>query len=128
MMFSEILDNTNLQAMLGCYTSMTTEAMFGLFKNYLEPIYMHNNWDTKNQYYKTLNKLGVNDFIDKYLNVACLKVIDDYQIQNIRYVKYVAPNSKYIPENLRRELESQYDSVVVDWSCVGGQIRCKCNI
>ena len=128
MMYSELLENTKLQDMLGGYTGVTSEFMYGLFKNYLEPIYMNNEWSNKNKFYKTLDRMGLNAFIDRYLNVACLRIIDDYQIQNRRYVKYVAPNSKYIPERLRRELESLYDTVTVDWSCIGGQIRCECNM
>lgn len=128
MLYSELLENTKLQNMIGSYTGITPEIMFGLFKNYLEPIYMNNDWSSKGKYYKTLDKMGVNAFIDHYLNVACLRIIDDYQFQNKRYVKYVSPNSKYIPEKLQRELESIYDSVVVDWSYIGGQITCKCSI
>ena len=40
MLYSELLENTKLQDMLGGYTGVTSEYMFGLFKNYLEPIYM----------------------------------------------------------------------------------------
>ena len=125
MMYSELLKNTNIEKMLGGYTNMSNEVIYGLFVNYLEPIYMHNAWDSKEQYYKALDKLGVNAFIDKYLNVACLRLIDDVTLSTTRYVDYACPNTKYVPEKLARELKKIYDSVVVDWSFIGGQIHCK---
>ena len=33
MMYSELLENTKLQRMLGGYTGVTSEFMYGLFKN-----------------------------------------------------------------------------------------------
>lgn len=128
MMYVEILENTDLEKMLGTYTSISGEYMFGLFKKFLEPIYMSNAWDSKAQFYKTLNKLGVNNFIDRYINVSCLRVLDDYQIRDTRYVKFASPNSKYIPEHLQRELNEKFDTTCVNWSEIGGVIHCTCKV
>ena len=114
MNFAGLIRNTHLSDMVGAYTGVTTVTLSNLYKNYLKPIYEYRG-GSESEFYKEIDKLGVNAFIDTYLNFYCLEFIDaQNEDESWECVRYLAPNMSYIPEHLKTDLNRRYKKVFLD--------------
>ena len=97
--------------MVGAYTGVTIVTLNSLYKNYLKPIW-DNTKMSESEFYKEINSLGVNNFIDEYFNFHCLEV---FYIKNedesFECVQFISPNMGYIPERLHADLKRRYKNV-----------------
>ena len=114
MNFADLLRNTHLSDMVGAYTGVTTVTLHNLYKNYLKPIYDYRG-GSESEFYKEIDQLGVNDFIDKYFNFHCLELIDVLnEDESFESYVYLAPNMSYIPEHLKADLNRRFGYVHLD--------------
>ena len=114
MNFASLLKNTHLLDMIGTYTGVTTVTLCNLYKNYLKPIYDYRGW-SDSDFYKEIDMLGVNDFIDKYFNFHCLELVDVLnEDESFECAVYLAPNDSYIPERLQADLNCRYKKVFLN--------------
>ena len=122
MNFSSLLRNTHLSDMVGAYTGVTTVVLHNLYKSYLKPIYDYRG-GSESEFYKEIDQLGVNDFIDTYFNFYCLELIDvQNEDESFECEVYLAPNMSYIPEHLQADLNRRYKKVFLNKN--KGTIEC----
>ena len=114
MQYQELLRNTHLLDMVGPYTGVTVVTLHNLYKNYLKPIYDYRG-GSESEFYREIDQLGVNDFIDKYFNFHCLEFIDVLnEGESFECEVYLAPNMSYIPHHLQTDLNHRYKSVFLN--------------
>ena len=114
MNFANLLRNTHLSDMVGAYTGVTLNTLNSLYKSYLKPIYDYRG-GSESEFYKEIDQLGVNDFIDKYFNFHCLELIDILnEDESFECAVYIAPNMSYIPEHLHADLNRRYKKVFLN--------------
>lgn len=114
MNFANLLRNTHLSDMVGAYTGVTTVALHNLYKNYLKPIYEYRG-GSESEFYKEIDQLGVNAFIDKYFNFYCLELLDVLnEDESFECAVYLAPNMSYIPDHLHADLKRRYKKVFLN--------------
>ena len=114
MNFAGLLKNTHLSDMVGAYTGVTLNTLNSLYKNYLKPIWDSKKW-SESEFFKKIDSLGVNHFIDTYLNFYCLEVFDiKNEDESWECVRYLAPNMAYIPEHLHADLNRRYKKVFLN--------------
>ena len=114
MNFASLLRNTHLPDMVGAYTGVTLNTLNSLYKSYLKPIYDYRG-GSESEFYKEIDQLGVNDFIDKYFNFHCLELIDVLnEDESFECYVYLAPNMSYIPEHLKADLNRRFGYVHLD--------------
>ena len=111
MNLASILKNTHLSDMVGVYTGVTLNTLNSLYKSYLKPIWDSKKW-SESEFFKAIDSLGVNNFIDEYFNFNCLEVFDiKNEDESFECVQFIAPNMVYIPKRLHAELNRRYKNV-----------------